>query len=196
MNGLIAAAFLVFSILLCYSVAGAQSDPAGFTPVPKEKIDGSTLILKEANCTFAAPTPDWRWLEPVIEKGKNYMCFNPKTGGAVTVSVGELLKDLDEHTRKEIEVGAIASALKQGFKVANNKMEAAAIPVPGHSWRFSYENRRSDGRMLVTILYLARTAEKILVTVQGFSADGNDTPTFKTFVSSVKLISEFPQPVK
>ncbi|HYG77085.1 MAG TPA: hypothetical protein VEK08_18920 [Planctomycetota bacterium] len=191
MNWLIAAAFVSFSILICYSVAGAQADPAGFTAVPASMLDGSSLVLKNANVSFVAPAPDWRWLEPITNKGRNYMCFNPKTGGGATISVGELVNDLDELTRKEITDAVRAGSMKAGNKVANEKLEAAQIPVPGHSWRYTFEATRGDGKKLYTILYFARTGEKSLITIQGFSIDGNDTPTFNKFVSSVKLLQEF-----
>lgn len=175
-------------LLVCAAVAIAAETPKGFTPVPKEQLDGARLLMKEAGASLVAPNADWIWIMPPNSADKSFMCLSKKTGAGITVSIGDMVNgDMDEHTKTELIAGCKQSAAKQGATVTNEKFEDSEIPFPKKSWRYSY-TATAGARKVVAIFYYVRTAGKSFVTMQGVSLDGADTPTFHTFVSSLKLI--------
>jgi len=180
--------FLYIPLLLAFaSVASAVEQPKGFGLVPKEKLDGARLLMKEAGASLTAPNADWVWLTPFNSADKSFMCFSNKTGAGITVSIGDMVNgDMDEHTKTELITGCKQSAAKQGATVSNEKFEPSEIPFPKKSWRYSY-TATAGPRKVVAIFYYIRTAGRSFVTIQGVSVDGVDTPTFHAFVSSLKM---------
>src|SRR4051794_20242102 len=94
--------FSILSLLFCMSTSEAGELPRGFAAVGKEKLDGSKLVLQNAGCSLSAPNADWIWIAPAKSADKAFMCFSNKTGAGITVSVGEMANDMDDHTKDEL----------------------------------------------------------------------------------------------
>jgi hypothetical protein len=182
-------AVLIFTL----SASHAAETPKGFNRVAKDKLDGQRLILKEAGCSLAAPTPEWVWVAPENTNERSYMCLSTKSGAGITVSVGELTNGMDEHAREELTTGCKKNAAQNGAAVSNEKFEESEIPLAKNSWRYSF-TVSAGPRKVVAIFYFIKTVGKSFVTIQGTSLDGSDTPTFRAFVSSLKLLAAAPAP--
>jgi hypothetical protein len=175
---------IVFNAL-CAAAFCAQPDPPGFTPVPKEKLDGLRLLLKDHNCSISATSSDRKWLAK--STGTNYMCYNMISGAGYAVSVGDLVSGITDHVKEEVTEGAKKNAAATGLVMSDEKWEDSAIPIPKKSWRFSYLVTFKNGSKITVIMYLVETSDKTLVTLQDSSVTGVDSPSFKTFVSSLKV---------
>ncbi|MCY3021060.1 MAG: hypothetical protein NTW87_18760 [Planctomycetota bacterium] len=180
------AALLFFVLLPCQGARAGQALPQGFSEVAKEKLDGLKLVLTDANCSLTAPAADWKWLVFDASQGKNYMCFNPKTGAGFTVSLGRLTNDIDAHTRDQVLAAARQSAAASGAKVANEKYEQTQTPLPGNTWRLYHDVLFKQGGKIGVILYLVKTADHTLVTLQDSTTTGAESKTFAQFVASLK----------
>lgn len=178
-------------VMFVLSASHAAETPKGFNRVAQEKLDGQRLIVKEAGCSLAAPTPEWVWVAPENVNERSYMCLSTKSGAGITVSVGELVNGMDEHAQEELTTGCKKNAAQSGATVSNEKFEAVEIPLAKNTWRYSF-TVTAGPRKVVAIFYFIKTVGKSFVTLQGTSLDGNDTPTFRTFVSSLKLLAAAP----
>jgi hypothetical protein len=177
-------ALLLISVLSSSAFCGQA--PKGFSEVPKDKLDGLKLVLAEANCSLTAPGAEWKWLTSDAAKGREYLCFNTKTGAGCALSVGKLANEIDAHTREQVANGARQAATASGAKVGNEKYEPAQIPLPGKSWRLYYEVAFKDGAKAGVVFYLVQTAEHVLVTLQESTVTPADSKPFAQFVASLK----------
>jgi hypothetical protein len=183
-----AANFLFLVPLLACAAWAAQSPPSGFAEVPKEKLDHLKLVLTEANCSLSAPGAEWKWLAPVANPGKKYLCFNSRTGARFAVSIGSLDCGMTAHAREEILANLHKAVEASGAKIGNEKFEPATAPLPGKSWRLSYEETLKQGLKIGSIIYLVQTSETALITLQDSTATGAESPQFLQFVKSLALL--------
>jgi len=179
--------FLMLNAALSRGVLAVQADPPGFAAVPKEKLDGLRLVLRDANCSLAAPGAEWKWL--AHPGGANFMCFSTRTGQGFTVSAGNLVNEIDDHTRTEIMDGVKKSAAAQKSVLSNEKFEKCESPIPGKSWRLSYLLTLTGNAKINVVIYVVNPGEHSLVTLQDSMPEGRpEFPAFKHFVASLKTL--------
>jgi len=181
------ASILLWAVALLSAMAwSAQDVPKGYAEVPKEQLKGLTFVVPDGSCSLTAPGPDWKWLVGGDEQHRNYSCFNTRTGISHTVGIGRVKKEINERVRNETQASTRKACEAGGFKVSNEKWEAAAAPVPGKTWRLTYDMTAGGVTMKVTIC-LVQTAEHTLVTLQNAAPAGSDSKTFDRFVASLTV---------
>jgi hypothetical protein len=161
------------------------------TPVPPEYLKDGELVVVEANFAISAPGSDWRWESVVLREGRPdaatlFVCLNDQTGEQYTINyTGSGIARIDE----DYVLGMIEGVRDRDAKAgASLQYERTDIPVAG-SLRTWFPQELPDGTITVHT-YVAAFGP--VISVSGYSADGQEPPGLAGFVSSMRPLEPVP----
>ncbi|HEY3325528.1 MAG TPA: hypothetical protein VGP72_34065 [Planctomycetota bacterium] len=184
---------------------GANPPPEkiSYLPVPDAALKEGRFVLPNTSCSLEIPGPTWRWM---VQQGRGdrFAVQNTASSAMIKVILLGLKKDFDKDAETDIWEGTRIEALSSGIIASNPKYTPSDTPLAGKSWRLTYD-AEGQGKKLIGTEYIVSPGTKvvtsasvghILLCIQGYSADGNDTPMFKKFVESLKVEASNPPSTK
>lgn len=177
---------LALASLLLWSVACAgQPTPAASrpVPVPKDLLEGTRLIVKEAKCTVELPT-GWQWM--MLEKEKMLFCLNPKTFDTIVLSTNDMKNEMTTHQPESLIKNARLTMETRGGKLLNDKYDMIDLPNSKKSAHVTFQEVLGADKKFAYI-YLAQTTDSALLKLH-ITAAGKTTepPELTAMAKSIK----------
>jgi len=190
-------AALTFTIVLsASSFASAQEQPIDLTPVKKELLDGTRLLLPTANASVDVPSADWKWMTFSLNSGQNYLCVNSKDHTQILVAVGHLHGDFTDHQPQSLLDNARKGMEARKGKLENDKFTWVDLPNAKKTARVTFVEVESTGQRNLIVIYLAQTFGEMNLKLQYRGPAKEEPEDIKKLSQSIKPIKAGDAPAK